>query len=400
MGRKVSLKTIASIGLVLALATTFLLAAPANGQVKTLKIGALLNLTGWYSVFDVIEYEDVKTVAQIINERGGITIKGQKYNIEIVAEDGKTALDGITAAATRLAYDRRVKFVVGPNGFFATGSSPVFEANKILHVNGYCTHQPGELDSSTPYGFLGYGGSVGTCIASLKAMKKEFPNVKKIAIVTPDDGAIPYMIPAIRKVIQFQGYTVVGDTIGYSNTLVDMNPIATKLNAIKDADAYLHQNGAPQSMGGIVKGLRELGDYKPYIASIPMSCKDALTIAGKEASTNVITLGFAPNAADNPSLVNEIFNKGRKQLPLVLAIPDALWVLARVIDAAQSLDPDVVKAKWESMDKVDTLFGTGIIGGTQTYGIKNHALSHPFPYEKLVDGQIVYGGWVEAGHIP
>ena len=67
------------------------------GQPKTLKIGYLLCLTDWFSVFDATEELNQKTVAQIVNERGGITIKGQRYNIELVGEDGKSTLDGITA---------------------------------------------------------------------------------------------------------------------------------------------------------------------------------------------------------------------------------------------------------------------------------------------------------------
>ncbi len=62
--------------------------------------------------------------------------------------------------------------------------------------------------------------------------------------------------------------------------------------------------------------------------------------------------------------------------------------------------PEVVKAKWESMDKVDCLFGTGIFSGDQTYGIKHHAVGHPLPYQKLVNGKVVYGGWIDVGAIP
>jgi hypothetical protein len=69
------------------------------------KVGYLLTLTGWHSVFDLVEERDLKIVGQIINEKGGLTIKGEKYKIELVGEDGKSTLDGITAAATRLTFD-------------------------------------------------------------------------------------------------------------------------------------------------------------------------------------------------------------------------------------------------------------------------------------------------------
>jgi ABC-type branched-subunit amino acid transport system substrate-binding protein len=393
------------IGLVLALAGMLLMPTqgatqPKASQAKTLKIGYLLCLTGWYSVFDAVEEGHVKIVAQMINDRGGLTIQGQKYNIELVGEDGKSSLDGITAGANKLAYDHKVKFVVGPTGFFSTGSSPVFEPNKILHVSGYVSNQPGELDATTPYGFLGFNASIGTTIGAIKAMQKEYPKIKKISIVSPDDGAIPYLIPKIKKLFENKGYTVVGDVVPFPNEMEDFSPIAAKLNAIKDADAVFVENGSPVAVGKIAKGLRALGNNKPVVYQGLSSCKDIMAISGKEAANDIITMGLTPLAKGNPALMDEVFNRSGKKEPIFLFNPNGLWVLTKVIQAANSLDPAVVKAKWETMDKVDCLFGTGIFSGDETYGLKRHALGHPLPYQKLVKGEVVYGGWIDVGPIP
>ena len=87
-------------------------------------------------------------------------------------------------------------------------------------------------------------------------------------------------------------------------------------------------------------------------------------------------------------------------MPIFLFNPNGLWVLAKVIQAADSLDPAVVKAKWESMDTVDCLFGKGYFGGEKTYGLKNHAVSHPLPYQVLKNGKPTFGGWIDVGRIP
>jgi hypothetical protein len=52
------------------------------------------------------------------------------------------------------------------------------------------------------------------------------------------------------------------------------------------------------------------------------------------------------------------------------------------------------------MDKVETLFGTGYVSGDETYGIKKHAIGHPLPYQKVVNGKVVFGGWNDVGPIP
>jgi branched-chain amino acid transport system substrate-binding protein len=379
------------------------LAQSKAGQPKTLKIGYLLCLTDWFSVFDATEELNQKTVAQIFNERGGLTIKGQKYKVELVGEDGKSTLDGITAGATKLVYDDNVKFVVGPQGFFGTASAPVFEQNKVLHVSGYNTCQPGEMDKTTPYGFLGFNASIGTSICAFKAIKKEWPDAKKIAVVTADDGAIPYLMPRIKKLLKSNGLTMVGDTVGFPNQMEDFSPIGAKLNAIKEADAYFMLNGSPIAAGLIAKSLRALGNNKPYVHQGAPHVKEIMAIAGKEASNNIISFGPTPHAPGNPPILDEIYDRSSKirDMPsFYLLTPNGLYVLLQVIQAADSLDPTVVKAKWESMDGVDSLYGKATFGGDETYGLKHHAVGHPMSYSKLVDGKVVYGGWVDPGRIP
>lgn len=405
---RISLLSTACVCFLLIVGITFLwpaqsLAQSGAGQPKTLKIGYLLALSGWFSVFDATEELNIKTLAQIINERGGLTIRGEKYNIELVGEDGKSTLDGMTAGATKLVYDDKVKFVAGPMGYFATGSSPVFEQNRVLHISGYNTCQPGEMDESTPYGFLGFNASIGTSIAAFKVIKKEWPNTKKLAVVTADDGAIPYLMPKIKKLLTSYGFTMAGDTVAFPNEMEDFSPIAAKLNAIKDADAYFMLNGSPVAVGLIVKALRALDNNKPFIHQGAPHVTEIMAISGKAAANNVISFGPTPHAPGNPPLLDEVYDRSSKirDIPsFYILTPNGFWVLTRVIQAANSLDPDVVKAKWETMDKVDCLYGDCIFSGDETYGLKHHAVGHPMSYSKLVNGEVVYGGWIDVGPIP
>ncbi len=392
----------------LAIALTIMLAAPSKSmaqasQPKTLRIGYLLCLSDWFSVFDALEERNLKTVAKIINERGGITIKGEKYNIELVGEDGKSTLDGVTAAATKLVYDRKVKFVVGPQGFFTTASGPVFEQNKVLHVSGFNTLQPGEMDKTTPYGFLGFNAAVGSAIVSFKVIKKEWPNAKKVAVIIADDGAIPYLMPVIKKQLQRAGLSLAGEHVPFPNQMEDFSPIAAKVNAIKDADVVYMQHGSPVAVGLVVKALRSLGNNKPFIHQGAPHVKEILAICGKDAANEVISLGPTPHAPGNPALLDEVYDKSSMQPSesFYLLVPNGLWSLVKIIEAAQSTDPAVVKAKWESMDKVECLYGKScLLGGDETYGLKHHAIGHPMSYSKLVNGKVVFGGWMDVGRIP
>ncbi|MGD0917995.1 MAG: ABC transporter substrate-binding protein [Thermodesulfobacteriota bacterium] len=376
----------------------------AASQAEKLKIGALECLTGWFSGHNVLDWNEVQIAAEMINEKGGITVKGQKYLVETIVEDGKSTLDGVTAAANRLVFDKGVKFIIGPTAFFSTAAAPVTNPNKVIYVMGYCSNQPGELDKNTPYGFLGYNSSVGDSIAAFQFLKKNYPKVKKLAYIMCDDGSIPYLSPIIKKLFKEHGFTMVGDLVSFPPEIVDFNAIAAKLNTIKDADAIFHLNGTSQHVGGVLKGVRNLGNKKPYAGVIVFPLDEVGAIAGSEALKDVFTFAVTPYDLSNPPLMNEITKriiaKYGPSTSIYLQGANSLWVLKQVIEAAQSLDPTVVKAKWEAMDKVDTLFGPGRMCGDITYGIKHHAVAHPEPVQVSKEGKSISGGLIDVGLIP
>ncbi len=378
--------------------------ASAKPDVKTLNIGMLLSVTGFFTVREVPDMNQAKFAADMINEQGGIMVKGQKYRVELMVEDCKSTMDGVTAAANRLVYDKKVKFIIGPTAFFAAAAGPVCDPNKVLRVITWCVNTPGEVDGSTPYAFLGGNGSVLTSTAAIKYLKKTYPNVKKVAIVTPDDGAVPYVIPIAKNLLAAQGISVVGDVIPYPNEMQDFSPIVAKLNAIKEADAIFMQNGLVPHMGAIVKGLRESANYKPYAGSLPARIGQVMTIAGEEAMKDIFSIAYTPSDPHMSTVAKEIINRTVAKFgagyQLEMSGPNCLWILKGVIEAAQSLDPTVVKEKWESMDQVETIFGTAKICGDKTFGIKHHVVASPQPIQILKDGVEACAGWVDLGVIP
>jgi ABC-type branched-subunit amino acid transport system substrate-binding protein len=297
-----------------------------------------------------------------------------------------------------------MKFVIGPTAFFAAAAGPVCDPNKVLRVITWCVNTPGEVDANTPYAFLGGNGSVLTSVAATKYLKKAYPRVKKVVIVTPDDGAVPYVIPIAKKLLAAQGISVVGETIAYPNEMQDFSPIAAKLNAVKEADAIFLQNGLVPHLAGIVKGLRALGNNKPIAGSLPARISQVAGIAGVKAMKDVFTVAYTPDDPNMPPVAKEIINrvvaKYGKDYQLEMSGPNCLWILKEVIEAAQSLDPTVVKKKWESMDEVETIFGKAKICGDETFGIKHHVVASPQPIQILKGEKEASAGWINLGVIP
>ncbi len=376
----------------------------AASQAKKLQVGMIACLTGFFAVHDVPDAEEVQFAAQMINERGGIKVKGEKYDVEIVIEDGKSTLDGITAAANRLVFDKGLKLLIGPAGFFAGASSPVTTPNKVLNIISYCTNQPGEMDKSTPYTFMAFDGSAGSFFAAITYINKNYPEVKKVAVLIPDDGSAPYLAPIYKKAIAGAGMTWVGDLVTHPNEIQDFSPIAAKVNGIKDWDALIIGNAIPQNAAALIKGLRELGNKKLVVLASINPMHAVVKIAGPEACKNVVVNGVVPNDPSNPPLMNElskrIVAKHGPDATMYVQGANSLWVLKQVIEKAQSIDATAIKTTWESMDTAETFFGQGKMCGDQTHGIKHHLVAHPAPYEILKDGKVASGGWSGAVFVP
>jgi len=128
---------------------------PTVTETKILKIGCPRCVTGFYSEADSLAIQGDKLFEKWINERGGITINGQKYNIQMVIEDIKGTADGAVASATSLVYEHEVKFISGPAvPYMVEGVGTVSEPAEVLRVVQYNCYLPTEFGPNTPYTFL------------------------------------------------------------------------------------------------------------------------------------------------------------------------------------------------------------------------------------------------------
>jgi branched-chain amino acid transport system substrate-binding protein len=373
------------------------------GEEKTLRVGAILGITGMFSVREVPDLNQGQVCVDMINEDGGITVNGDKYMVELVVADTKSTFDGVTAAANKLVYDEGIKLIIGPTAFFSPAAGAVCDPEKVLRMITWVVHTPGEMDASTPYSFMAGNGSLLTTTAAAKYLREAYPDVKSVVIVTPDDGAPPYVIPIATEILAAEGISVVGDPVIYPNETQDFSAYVAKLNAVKEADAIFMQNGLVFQMGPLVKGLRDSGNYKPYAGSLPARISQVMTIAGEAAMKDVFSIALTPGDPGMAPVASEIIDRVTDQYgadyQLEMTAPNCLWILKEGIEAAQSLDPTDIKNQLESMDEIQTIWGPAKICGEQTLGIK-HVIASPQAVQILKDGVETSAGWVDLGFIP
>lgn len=370
-------------------------------EAKTLQIGFIAALTGLASGGDVPYYHGGEIAADIFNERGGLTIGGQKYNVKLVVEDDKSTVDGTVAAANKLVYDDNLKYIAGTGWFLAAAAKTVCEPAKVLRSICFNTATPGELGPDTPYAFAGGGAAtLEVAIAGMEYIKQAYPEVKTIVEVHPDDGSIPYVTPHIKDFLEQRGLTSVG-IVSYANETVDFSPIVAKLLA-SNADAILQVNGFAGHTGTILKGLREGGSKKLYAMACTSDPAQIIAVSGTQAATNAFVLCPLSGAPGTPPLLTELNTRSFKLYHQINALYatgfNAVWTLLNAMQAAQSLDPTTIRDTWEKLDTIDTVYGTGWMDGQETYGIK-HAIGHKMPVALIDNGQAKFGTWVDI-HVP
>ena len=87
-------------------------AAPA-GEVKTLKIGTVMPLTGPLSVVSLAFTRGWEIYADEVNAAGGVKIGNDTYKLEFINEDSKGSAEGASTAATKLVNQDKVQLIIG-----------------------------------------------------------------------------------------------------------------------------------------------------------------------------------------------------------------------------------------------------------------------------------------------
>lgn len=383
--------------LALMLMLTPLLGACAPPAPKGLKIGALVGLTGPGSEALARLADGIQAATDWINEKGGLTIKGDTYLIELIIEDTKMSPDGVIAAANKLVYDHKVKFVVGPVvPWLAMASAPVTEEAKVLRCKIDGCGAPDELNPDTPYTFTTFPQPA-TIPYLYDYLLEAYPGVKKVALICPDEPGSLFDRELSKKEAEGRGLTVVLEE-AYPFGTADFYPLWTKIMAA-EPDAVEIGPGFAAWYGAILKQGRELG-FKGPVCTFSGSGDVRLIrdIAGRDLATDYFEFDFDLKSPEMTPMIKEIATIISDKYGVELATDhlygwEALWCMAQAIEEAQSLDPTEVMKSWEKMTSIETPFGTGTMGGLKTCGL-NHIIARPYAITRIMNGEVEHVKWV------
>jgi branched-chain amino acid transport system substrate-binding protein len=397
-GKRAGVSVVLLAVVVLAVSWFGPLTGVATAAPKEIVIGALQGLSGPSSEVMSRLAEGQKFAADWINSRGGITIKGEKYLVRVLGEDMKMSPDGTVAATNKLVFQDKVKFITGltiPPFKFAV--EPITGPNKVLRIDCMSIGNSKEMNANTPYTFNGLT-SYRLYRPLLEYFMQTYPQVKKVALVFPEDPGIYETNEDYKQWLQKRNLTVVAEE-SYPFGTVDFYPVMTKVLSAKP-DAILLPQVFSTWAGGIVKQARELGFKGPFMqSSYPGGdIMDILNVAGKAFLTDYVVPGHPFHKPESYTpMMNEIA-KAMKAKGVEFNIDhlspfESIWYLAQAIQKAQSLDTTAVKEAFEKMTKIDTPYGPGKMGGLKTFGI-NHVVVRPFPLVRFMNGDPQFIKWV------
>ena len=350
----------------------------------------ITSITGVFSGALKDVADGTKSMADVINQKESVIIKGQMYPIEIVIYDDQSSPPSAVAAFNKLMQDG-IRFMIPP--FFVPNILaiiPSMKEAKIVSMKPYLTIKelispdlPHSFASSTYF----YNPPV-----SYDYLTKHYPNAKRIAIIAPDDPGMTTWFMLVKDEIQKHGLELVFDErfrIGSE----DFYPLLTKALEKKPDAIDIVASIEPWS-AGIINQSRELGFKGPIFTSTAMLGDINLVngMVNKSYAYDLFQPEPDPLSPKMPDIVKDFRtavqkNTGKPVISPTVAAFDAVYVLCQGIAKAQSFDVDKVTQTLEGMKDINTVHGKGRMAGADIFGI-DHVVRRPIALSGISDGKV------------
>ncbi len=367
---------------------------------NVLRIGALLNTTGWFASIDYNNQIEMQTLVDYLNEQGGIEIGGETYTLELVVEDGGSDVEGIRTAAQRLV-DAGIKYVVETNDFWVEGAVDIFESAGVMNIMNQNNMNYNAINEDLNYSFNFSNSCTSLYSTAIQVLAENYPDATSVVYACDDNGVNAEQAALVQAACEEYGLEYIDSPIIYDGETTDFSSIALRI-ASTGADAFIG-NGTPDNFAAILKELRNSGSDAVGCAVITMMPGTLVAGSGLSDLSNAFTLPLndVNDTANNTEMFNTIYSRFVETYGEDAATAwsgaslDNLYTLLQLMQDAGSVDVDEVCAYIDSADTVETIYGTGYICGEETFGVA-HCVAHNVVGVKLENGQNVNMGSYES----
>ena len=343
---------------------------PAPALAQSIKVGAVVPLTGRYGPGGAQVRAGYEIAVEQINAAGGVTVAGKKMPIELVLLDDESDATKTVARLETLASQGVVAYLGGFGSDLHAAAASVAEKNKIAYLGIAFAlnkiHQQGFRYLFSPFW---KSPDIGKHTQGLLALIPAGERPKTVAIFQEKTDWGQEMTAAWLEAGKAAGYQVVvqGE---YAPGAKDFSDLILKAKAA-NAEAVFAIPTPPDGMT-MIKQMKEL-DYNPKMnmmiraADSPPWTKNL----GKDGDFTVLAAGWH-NAMKAPGVkeLNDAHEKkfGRPSDPIVGPAYACVQILAAAITRAGSADREKIRDAIAAADLVTVIGpvkfrpdGTGIV---------------------------------------
>lgn len=367
--------------------------AGASAQ-EVLKIGVVSALDGPGSEWGRGVDGGTKIAAKEINEAGGLKVGDKTYKLEVISyDDSYKAAQGVSAA-TRLIEQDRVKFILGPLGS-ASGLAvkPIYEQHKVIGLVNTYTPQ---MLKDVKYIFRVLPTTAEIVQPIVNWVKQHHPNLKTVAIISPNDqtgwDSQKAQIAAYKK----SGYDIIGSEL-FERSSRDFQSFLTRIIA-KKPDIIELDTTPPGTAGLIIRQARELGYQGLFTKIGGPGVPEIVKAAGKEFAEGTVTYVAADTSAEKYKWLEKQYTNFYPA-PMnafnVFFYDGARMLFKALQDAGTVTDTDKVREALIKLSPFEGMQGALAWGGQDLYG-NNHQIQAPVFIGNIKDGQEVIVGKVDV----
>jgi branched-chain amino acid transport system substrate-binding protein len=312
---------------------------PSLAAAQTIKLGAVVPLTGRYGGGGAQVRAGYEIAVEQINAAGGVTVGGKKMPLELVLLDDESDATKTVARLESLASQGVTVYLGGFGSDLHAAAASVAEKNRIPYLGvAFALHRVHEQGFKYLFSPFWKSPDVGTGTQSLLAMIPAGERPKTVAIFQEKTDWGKEMTAAWTEAGKVAGYTA---TVGeYSPGAKDFSDLILKAKAA-NADAVFALPTPPDGMT-MMKQMKELG-YTPRLALFirapdpPVWSKNL----GKDGDFVVLAPGWH-HAVKAPGVkeLNEAHQKkvGRPADPIAGPAYACVQIAAAALAKAGSLD--------------------------------------------------------------
>jgi branched-chain amino acid transport system substrate-binding protein len=257
-------------------------------QADELKIGFVGVTSGPAAAWGTSNVRSMQTLADMINEKGGVEIGGKKYTINILTFDDQKDPKRAIAGMEKMAQEG-IHYVVGPNvDDGAAAVRPVAEKGNIIY---FPYAFPKELYTKpAANAVLGMIANYQSGPAIYKYLKDN-RGVKTVAFVAANESDPLSQRDSGVAAAKALGLTVVAEKDTYQNDTRDFTPVLTPI--VKQKPDLLVLSGvAPGNAPLLIRAARELG-YKGLISTETAQDAKVLQEGAGDLANGFISVGGA-----------------------------------------------------------------------------------------------------------